>query len=266
MLLYYTYISTNHMIIPIAIAAFLSTLLGGLFALKLKDRLHLILGFSAGAVIAVAFFDLIPESLNLGSRFYSNGTILSVTAIGFLIYLVLDRIIFLHAHSHSDHEENDHECESISTVADSAKEQIGVFRAVSLCLHSFLDGMVVGIAFQVSTAIGAIVAVAVLTHNFSDGINTVNMIIRGTQDRKKAMRWLIADAVAPVLGILITLFFIVPEQGLTIILALFAGSFLYIGASDLIPESHHAHPKFLTTFMTLLGAGVLYLAIYFAGV
>jgi ZIP family zinc transporter len=253
------------MIISIATLAFLATFLGGLFALKLKDKLHLILGFSAGSVIAVAFFDLIPESLNLGGQFYTNSTLLTVTAIGFLIYLVLDRIIFFHAHSHSDHGENDHECESISSTSDSAKENLGIFRATSLCLHSFLDGIVVGLAFQVSTAIGLIVAVAVLTHNFSDGINTVNMIIRGTHDRKKAMRWLVADAIAPVLGILITLFFAVPQNGLAIILALFAGSFLYIGASDLIPESHHAHPKFLTTFMTLLGAGVLYLAIYFAG-
>jgi ZIP family zinc transporter len=48
-------------------------------------------------------------------------------------------------------------------------------------------------------------------------------------------------------------------------LAIFAGFFLYIGASDLIPESHHAHPKFYTTFMTLLGAGVIYLSVRIAG-
>ncbi|MEK9177790.1 MAG: ZIP family metal transporter [Patescibacteria group bacterium] len=252
------------MIILIATAAFLSTLFGGLFALKLKDKLHLILGFSAGAVIAAAFFDLIPESLNLGNKFYGNGTILTFTAIGFLLYLVLDRIIFLHSHSHSSHES--HECEADYSISDSKKERLGIFRAASLCSHSFLDGMAVGLAFQVSSIVGVIVAVAVLTHDFSDGINTVSMILRGTNDRRKAMRWLFADAAAPVLGIISTLFFAVPEKGLSIILALFAGFFLYIGASDLIPESHHAHPKFLTTFMTLLGAGVLYVVIYFAGV
>jgi len=55
--------------------------------------------------------------------------------------------------------------------------------------------------------------------------------------------------------------FRLPEEGLSIVLAVFSGFFLYIGASDLIPESHHAHPKFLTTVMTLLGAAVLYAAI-----
>ena len=58
--------------------------------------------------------------------------------------------------------------------------------------------------------------------------------------------------------------FRLPEEGLSIVLAVFSGFFLYIGASDLIPESHHAHPKFLTTVMTLLGAAVLYAAIHLA--
>jgi zinc transporter ZupT len=251
----------NVMIILIAILTFLSTLLGGLFALKLKDKLHLILGFSAGAVIAVAFFDLIPESLNLGSQYYSNGKVLTFTAIGFLLYLILDRIIFLHSHSHGSHEGR--ECEADHSISDLEKERLGIFRATSLCSHSFLDGMAIGLAFQVSSVVGVIVAVAVLTHDFSDGINTVSMILRGTNDRKKAMLWLYADAIAPVIGIIVTLFFTVPEKSLAVIIALFAGFFLYIGASDLIPESHHAHPKFMTTFMTILGAGVLYLAIQF---
>ena len=62
-----------------------------------------------------------------------------------------------------------------------------------------------------------------------------------------------------------TSFFTLPGHGFGLALALFGGFFLYIGASDLIPESYHAHPKFLTTAMTLMGAGVLYLAISLIG-
>jgi ZIP family zinc transporter len=76
----------------------------------------------------------------------------------------------------------------------------------------------------------------------------------------------LVDAAAPVLGAGSTLLFTVPESWLGAILALFAGFFLYIGASDLIPESHHGHPRFLTTAMTLLGALVLFIAIKLAGV
>jgi len=56
-----------------------------------------------------------------------------------------------------------------------------------------------------------------------------------------------------------------PGLALSPVLGLFAGFFLYIGASDLLPESFHAHPKFLTTVMTLLGAGLLYLVVRLAG-
>lgn len=259
------------MLILIAFATFFSTLLGGLFALKLKDKLHLILGFSAGAVIAVAFFDLLPESLRLGNDFYSNEIILTFVAVGFLIYLALDRLIFLHAHAHSHGNEGAHKGALEGVLECEKKISRGILGAGSLCFHSFLDGVAIGLAFQVSAAIGVIVAVAVLTHDFSDGINTVGMILKSGNDsnggnRKRALSWLFADAIAPVVGVVATLFFTVPEQGLSVILALFSGFFLYIGASDLIPESHHAHPKFLTTIMTLLGAGVLYAAIKLAGV
>ncbi len=251
-------------IIFISLATFVFTFLGGFFALKLKDKLHLVLGFSAGAVIAVAFFDLMPEALDLGARFYQTSTILSIVAAGFLAYLILDRVIFLHIHAHADHDHEGHGCDQDTSHTESKHIRRGILGAGSLCVHSFFDGVAIGLAFQVSTAIGAIVAVAVLVHDFSDGINTVNLILKNKGDRRRAFRWLIVDAIAPVLGAASTLLFSVPEQGLSIILALFSGFFLYIGASDLIPESQHAHPKFLTTVMTLLGVGVLYTAIHFA--
>jgi len=248
------------MIILIAFAAFVSTLLGGLSALRFKDRLHLILGFSAGAVVAVAFFDLLPEALQLGAKYYSSATITAVMALGFLVYLVLDRLIFLHAHVH----EEGHECEL--PPAETRHIRRGILGASSLSFHSFLDGVAIGLAFQVSAAIGAVVAVAVLAHDFSDGINTVNLILKNKGEGAHAMRWLVVDAAAPVIGAASTLFFTLPENALSIILAVFAGFFLYIGATDLIPESHHAHPKFLTTAMTLLGAGILYIVIRLANI
>lgn len=238
------------MIVAVAVAAFVSTLLGGYFALRLRDRLHLILGFSAGAVVAVAFFDLIPEALELGAGVYSPSFLLSVTGLGFLVYLVLDRLLLMHSHAGE---------------APGAHEHRGVASAGTLSLHSFLDGMGIGLAFQVSTPVGIVVAAAVLAHDFADGINTVNFIIKNNGSRIAAVRWLLVDAAAPVLGIISTLFFTLPAAHLAAMLSLFAGFFLYIGASDLIPESHHAHPAFLTTIMTILGAAVLYVVIKVAG-
>lgn len=230
-------------LLVIAVAAFASTLCGGLLAFGLRDKLHLILGFSAGAVIGVAFFDLLPEAVEFGAGFHGPNVILSWSALGFLCYLVLDRIVAFHG--------------------DSAPR--GGVAAGVLCCHSLLDGVAIGLAFQASRAVGIVVAIAVLTHDFSDGINTMNIVLKNRGDRSLGLRWLLLDALAPVAGIAATRMFVLPGEGFGVVLALFAGFFLYIGASDLIPESYHAHPKFLTTAMTLAGAAVLYLAITFIG-
>jgi ZIP family zinc transporter len=253
------------MIIIISIATFLSTLAGGLIALRFKDKLHLILGFSAGAVLGVVFFDLMPEAIDLGSKFFDVSTVTSITAIGFLAYLILDRLVSLHSHTHAEHDGEVH-IENHIAFTEGKNNSRGILGAGSLSIHSFLDGVAIGLAFQVSVAIGAVVAVAVLVHDFSDGINTVSMILKNKGEGKLAFKWLIVDALAPVLGAISTLFFSLGEKGLSVVLALFCGFFLYIGASDLIPESHHAHPKALTTIMTLIGAGVLFVAIRLAGV
>jgi len=231
------------LLVIIALAAFFSTFAGGLLALRLHDKLHLILGFSAGAVIGVAFFDLLPEAISFGAPFHSPSAVFSWSAIGFLSYLVLDRILRIHG--------------------DAAKRSS--FAASVLCLHSLLDGIAIGLAFQASHEVGIVVAVAVLTHDFSDGINTMNVVLKNDGKRTQGLRWLVLDAAAPVLGVASTQFFTLPAAAIGTVLALFAGFFLYIGASDLIPESYHAHPKFLTTVMTLIGAGVLYLAIALIG-
>jgi len=231
------------LLVAIAAAAFSSTFLGGLLALRLRDKLHLILGFSAGAVIGVAFFDLLPEAIGLGGKYHSPAVILSWTAVGFLCYLVLDRVLLFHGEG-----------------APRGNVSAGI-----LCVHSFLDGIAIGVAFQTSRIIGIVVAIAVLTHDFSDGINTMNMVLKNRGSRTQAFRWLLLDALAPVLGIASTYFFTLPGSAFGIVLAAFAGFFLYIGASELIPESYHAHPKFLTTAMTLAGAAVLYLAIALIG-
>ncbi len=236
--------------IALSLATVVCTFLGGLFALRFKDKLHLILGFSAGAVIGVAFFDLLPEAIELASGKFALPTITSVVALGFVIFMILDRMIELHAHEDGER----------------GHMHRGRLGAASLALHSFLDGVAIGIAFHISPAIGAIVATAVLVHDFSDGINTVNLILKNHGEARQAFRWLIIDAVTPVLGVISTYFFTLQETSLGIILAMFCGFFLYIGASDLLPESHHAHPSRWTTVMAVLGVLVLYFAVRFASI
>jgi ZIP family zinc transporter len=231
------------LLLAIAVAAFASTLAGGLLALGLRDKLHLILGFSAGAVIGVAFFDLLPEAIDTARGFQSSAVILAWSALGFLSYLVLDRMLMIQGR--------------VPPRASAG--------ALVLCAHSLLDGVAIGFAFQGSRAVGLIVAAAVLTHDFSDGVNTMNIVLRNGGERARGLRWLLADAAAPAAGIAATRLWTMPRDRFGLALALFGGFFLYIGASDLIPESFHAHPKLLTTVMTLAGAALLYLAVRLIG-
>ncbi|HET8581210.1 MAG TPA: ZIP family metal transporter [Candidatus Paceibacterota bacterium] len=238
-------------LILIGIAATAVTALGGWLALRLRDRLHLIIGFSAGAVLGVAFFDLLPEAFSLagGRDPAATGALLGC---GFLIYLLVDRMLSMHAgHGHGDPDEA------------HAGAHRGTLGAAALSIHSFLDGLAIGFSFQVSAAVGAIVTIAVLTHDFSDGINTVNLSLMGGSERR-ARWWLLADALAPLLGIGATFLVRVQETALGILIALFCGFFLYIGAAELVPESHHRHPHLWTTAMTVLGMAVLFAAIRLA--
>jgi zinc transporter ZupT len=238
------------MVFLIGLAASLSTYLGGLFALKFKDSLHLILSFSAGAVLGVAFLDLLPQALVLTAGTYKTSHITAIVALGFLIFMVLSNWILIHPHS-EDCEEPAHQ---------------GRFAAGSLALHSFLDGIAIGLAFQVSSRVGIIVAIAVLAHDFSDGINTVGLILKGKGKTSEARNWLIVDAIAPLLGVVVASTLSLPAPTLGIILAILCGFFIFIGASDLLPESHHNHAKVPAVLATVAGMLVMYFAIALAGV
>jgi ZIP family zinc transporter len=232
------------MVVLIALGAFISTLLGGLFALRFRDKLHLILGFSAGSVIGVAFFDLLPEAIEAGRAQPALATT-STIAVGFLLYLVLNRIAFVHS-------------KTDDAVRDARRGRLG---ATTLTIHSYMDGVAIGVAYQVSAQVGLVVTVAVLLHDFSDGINTIEILAGHGLGKSTSIRWLLADAAAPIAGALTTVFFSMPRQQFGRVLALFCGFFLYIGAAELLPESQHSHSTRLTTVATLLGMGVLYIVI-----
>jgi ZIP family zinc transporter len=235
-------------VLPIALGTCVATMVGGLVAIGLRDRLHLVLGFSAGAVIGVAFFDLMPEAMEIAKSFDPR-KILSFVALGFFLYVLLDRMVSLHSHDeHGGHH-----------------MRRGWLSAGSLSLHSFMDGFAIGVAFQAGKSVGIVVAVAVLVHDFSDGLNTVNVVVKNGAGRKSAFGWLAVDALAPVLGASVSLLIVLPQTIVAIFLAIFSGFFLYIGASDLLPESHHAHPRLFTTLSTFAGAACLFVVTRLVG-
>jgi len=233
-------------------SAVLATAVGGAFALHRRDRLHLILGFSAGAVLGVALFDLLPESMELGAPRYEPATVALLVGVGFFAYTLLNRFMLLHPDT--------------DAVEAASAHRRGSLGAASLSIHSFLDGVGIGLAFKVSTSIGLVVAAAVLAHDFSDGINTVTVVLRNRGQRLRALKWLLVDAAAPLLGVASTYLYSLSQAHLGLVLAVFCGFFLYIGAADLLPESHHRHPKRLTATLNVAGAGLIWLTIHLAAI
>jgi ZIP family zinc transporter len=226
------------MLLGLGLIAGVATLAGGLLALRLSRRVHLILGFSAGAVIGVALFDLLPEAIDLGAHAASAT---AMTGLGFLVYLAADRAL------------------------GGEGGRTGHLGAGGLTVHSLMDGLAIGVSFQLSAAAAAVVTLAVLAHDLCDGINTINVSLAGGAGRTWARRWLAADAAAPLIGILASRFIVVSKDGLALILAAFAGAFLCLGATGLAPASHARHPKAWTTLATVLGGAAIWGVVRLAG-
>ena len=226
---------------------FISTFLGGLFGLKHKDKMNLILGLTAGVILGVIAFDIFPEIISLTQRLgVSSTTPMIALVCGFLIFHIAEKLFLVH-HSHEDQ------------YGPHTHPVIGKFQALSLSAHSFLDGVAIGLGFQISGATGILVAVAVIAHDFSDGLNTVSMMIRHNNTNKQALNFLFIDAIAPVLGGLSTLFFTLSEKSLLIYLGFFAGFLLYIGVSDILPEAHSKNSSMKTVMMTITGVLFIFL-------
>ena len=193
-------------------------------------------------MIGVALFDLAPEALALGGAIASPQTVMGLMGIGFCAYLLMER-----------------------GMRAAAEGRAGHLGPASLTLHSLVDGLGIGLAFQVAPAIGAVVAAAVLAHDLADGVNTVTLSLSGGGGPRRARSWLIADAVAPLVGIGLTRLFTVPEGPLGLAIALFAGFFLYIGAAALAPDSHRAMPRLRTSLATVAGMAAIWIVVRLAG-
>src|SRR5271157_4743099 len=222
--------------ILLALVTLFSTGLGGMAAMRLRDRLHLLLGFSSGAVLGVALFDILPEVF----AFDHGSSYMPVTALGFLAFFGLERYTAMHRAREHPHLVGAHEPE------------LGAMSAAGLAFHSFLDGVAIGVGFQMSAAMGLLIAFGIIAHDFSDGLNTVTVVLAHGNSPRRAVFWLIIDALTPVLGAASTLMFNLRVGLLPPLLAFFAGSFLYIGASDLLPEARE-HDSPLVGIATFLG-------------
>ena len=145
-------------------------------------------------------------------------------------------------------------------------QAMGLDRGNQLSLHSFVDGVAIGLGYQFDLHVGLIVAVAVISHDFSDGINTVMVMLSAKNSVRSSLTMLLVDAITPVLGAASTLLFQIPKQDLVLILPFFAGGFLYLGASDLLPEAHRENPPLISIISCLSGFAVIFIVTHFLNI
>ena len=240
----------------VALAAVASTALGGLFALRHRDQLHLILGFTAGVIVGVVLFDVLPEIDELSQRTgLGFRTVMIALAASFLFFHGVEKWLLVHFAHEAEYAGHRHRTPRQDV---HHHESIGIASAIALAGHSLTDGIAIGLAFQVGGTVGVAVAIAVIGHDFADGLNTVSLMLTHGNTRRRAAMLLALDAVTPVIGAALTLLFTVPDKGLLVYLGVFAGFLLYIGASDILPEAHADHPSLATLSLTVAGAVMMY--------
>lgn len=235
-------------LVAMSAAAVLSALTGGVLALRVVRQVGYVIAVGAGIRIGAAFFDLLPESVDLmGGRVTLA---MAFAALGFLAFYVIEKLTILHL-GHETATELDHD--------EVAHHHLGLIGAGAMSVHSLLDGVAMAAAFQASPELGFVVGLVVVIHRFSDGIGIVSLLLANRVARSTAMRWVFLVSLAPVLGAAVTAFFVIPDEVLGALLATFAGFFLYVGAAELLPEAHRNEGSRLVIVATLAGVAAIML-------
>jgi zinc transporter ZupT len=209
-----------------------ATLTGG--ALPMYTRLRLVeqrymIAFAGGAMVAIALFDLIPEM-----RSHNAVALLA----GFFIIYLLEKLVMLHSCGET-------ECEA---------HTIGWSALIGIAIESLIDGVAIAIGFRATPALGLLIALAVFAHEVPRGLTTTVIMQEAGYSRLRVWGALAVDAGFAPLGVLLAGF--VPSAGFEWLIGFTAGVFLYVGASDLLPDAHRRFNLHVVV-STLAGGGLI---------
>ena len=198
-----------------------------------KKNIVFLISFAIGVLLSTAFFHLLPESIDLTPQKW--------------FYWTLGVIIFLYLIEHSIiiHSCREEKCE-IHTL--------GTISLLGLGFHSLVDGIIIGAGFGISFTLGLLTSLAVIFHETAEGTFTYTLLIQDNVSRDKALLYSFLVALATPFGAISTFLILekISPEALGALLAIASGSFIYIGASDLIPETHKKF-NFLNIFLVILG-------------
>ena len=235
-------------VIIYSLIAGLATYLSAQFVIKDKKLspkgMIYFISFSAGALFALAFFHLIPEAIDL------NPVNALYAAVGaFVFFYLLEQQIMMHSCS---------EEKCFHHHVDKSKGFVGLW---GILLHSLIDGALIGIGFEVSFTLGLVTALAVLVHKIPDGLSVSTIMLHSGFTKKEASKNSTLVALATPLGAILAYFLLrgVSNEAVGLALGFSAGTFLYISASDLVPETHK-NVNWLNGAFVILGIVAIMLA------
>ena len=224
------------------IIAFMATLSAGIFVKKLKDHIGIVCAFSAGFFIALSLFGLLPDILELAPvAQIALDRLLLVAIVGFVFLFALNRG-FSRMHMKKN---------SMTRMTFHAR--IGLLATLEFCSHAFLEGMAIGVSFQLRFGLGIFIAVAVISHDFCDGISTLALMLDSENSLKSSLSLLFVDAIAPILGAVTTLFFAFQNYILAYALSFMFGSFLFVGGGILMPDAYRMNRPTTTVAFFIIG-------------
>lgn len=238
--------------ITLAVLTGVGTALGGVLAFRTKDRLHLVLGLSAGLLLGLVAFDLLPEIFQSNTSTIGGIRTVSLAMVsGFVLLHFVEQFFGSHEPMNSDYGHGHTHQSSLG----------GIFGALAMGGHVFLDGMALGVALQMGRAFAIPVLIALVSHAFSDGLNTVSFLVKTRRWNKYSVLLILFDVSARVSGAAVGNSFKPNTDFVSIYLAIFSGFIIYLATAHILPEAHSRHPSRFTFLATLIGIGGMWLVV-----
>jgi zinc and cadmium transporter len=216
----------------------------------MDNVVFIILSFAIGTLLAATFFDLFPEALESGDSQIVFGTALA----GILTFFILERLVHWH-HEHHDHSTHEKPVAWLVVIGDG--------------VHNFFDGVAISASFLTSMEVGITTTFAIIVHEIPQELSDFTLLRYAGFSTKKALAFNLISALASVMG---AVFFFYASEHIENIepigLAFTAGAFLYIAATDLLPELHKEEEKsksIIQLVAMLLGIATIWLIVNFVG-
>jgi zinc and cadmium transporter len=190
------------------------------FFIKNRSKVMILVSFAAGSMLAVSFFDLLPEAI---AEHGNVMLIMEYLVLGFVAFLLIEKAFFFY-HCHEENCDR-HASVKLVIIGDS--------------IHNFLDGVAIAASFLVSPTLGIATTLAIIIHEIPQEFGDMGILVHAGYSKAKALAFNLISGIFAILGGLLGFYYLSRfESFIPYVLALTAGGFIYIAAADLLPEVH----------------------------